>query len=65
MSLVLHRKKRSPIPEEGQIAIKISKENYNKVLEVADETGKSLREALDILVTYAYLDIEYESQSEG
>lgn len=62
MPLILTRKKRTPIPEDGQIAIKISKENYNKVQDVADETRKSLKEALDMLVAYAYEEIEYESE---
>lgn len=58
-TLVLKRKKRLPI-EEGQAVIRIDAENYNKVLEVADETGESLRSIVSKMVEFAYENISYE-----
>lgn len=60
-TLVLKRKKRLPI-EEGQAVIRIDAENYNKVLEVADETGESLRSIVSKMVEFAYENITYESE---
>lgn len=60
--LVLQRKKRVPIEATGQAVIRIDAESFNKVLEVADETGKSLREIVSKMVDYAYENIVYESE---
>lgn len=60
-TLVLKRKKRLPI-EEGQAVIRINAESYNKVLEVADETGESLRSIVSKMVAFAYENISYETE---
>lgn len=60
-TLVLKRRKRLPI-EEGQTVVRIDAESYNKVLEVADETGESLRSIVSKMVEFAYENITYESE---
>jgi dsDNA-binding SOS-regulon protein len=60
--LVFKRKKRLPIEATGQVVIKINAESYNKVLEVADETGESLRNIVSRMVEFAYENITYESE---
>jgi dsDNA-binding SOS-regulon protein len=57
--LVFKRKKRLPIEATGQVVIKINAESYNKVLEVADETGESLRNIVSRMVEFAYENITY------
>ena len=42
----------------------IGEVQYNKLAEVADETGKSLKSTLDILIDYAYENIRYEGEEE-
>lgn len=60
-TLVLKRKKRLPI-EEGQAVVRIDAESYNKVLEVADETGESLRSIVSKMVEFAYKNVSYETE---
>ncbi|WP_313132589.1 hypothetical protein [Anaerocolumna sp.] len=60
--LVFKRKKRPAIEATGQVVIKINAESYNKVLEVADETGESLRSVVSKMVEFAYENIAYESE---
>lgn len=60
-ALVFKRKKRPPI-EEGQAVVRIDAESYNKVLEIADETGKSLRSIVSKMVGFAYENILYETE---
>lgn len=60
--LVFKRIKRPPLPAEGQTVIKIDNESYNKVVEVADETGKSLKDVVSQMVEYAYKSVVYESE---
>lgn len=61
-SLVFKRKKRPPIESNGQVVIKINAESYNKVLEVADETGESLRSVVSKMVEFACENVSYESE---
>lgn len=63
--LIFKRKKRSQIEPTGQVVIKINAESYNKVLEVADETGESLRSVVSKMVDFAYENVRYESEIEG
>lgn len=60
--LIFKRKKRPQIEPNGQVVIKINAESYNKVLEVADETGESLRSIVSKMVEFAYENARYESE---
>jgi len=60
--LVFKRKKRPPVEATGQVVIKINAESYNKVLEVADETGESLRSVVSKMVEFACENLSYESE---
>lgn len=59
--LIFKRKKRPQIEPTGQVVIRIDAENYNKVLEVADETGESLRAIVSKMVEVAYENAKFES----
>lgn len=56
------QKKRLAIESSGQVVVKINADSYNKVLEVADETGESLRSIVSKMVEFAYENIKYESE---
>lgn len=58
--LIFKRRKREQICTPGQAVVKIDNEEYNKVLEVADETGLSIREVVSRMVAYAYDHVRYE-----
>ncbi|MDF2524222.1 MAG: hypothetical protein K0R31_1863 [Clostridiales bacterium] len=60
--LIFKRKKRPQLETSGQVVIKIDAESYNKVLEVADETGQSLRAIVSKMVDYAYENVSYSSE---
>lgn len=62
--LVFKRRRRDRADGTGQIAVKLSNSEYNKVLEVADETGLSIREVASRMVAYAYEHIRYETGEE-
>lgn len=64
-NLVLKRKKRLQLETSGQAVIRIDAESYNKVLEVADETGLSLRAIASKMIDFAYENIVYEAYEEG
>jgi hypothetical protein len=49
---------------DGRTKVHIGEAQYNKLAEVADETGKSLKSTLDIMVDYAYENIRYEGDEE-
>ncbi len=49
---------------DGRTKVHIGEAQYNKLAEVADETGKSLKSTLDVLIDYAYENIKYESGDE-
>lgn len=59
--LIFKRRKRDQISTPGQTVVKINNEEYNKVLEVADETGLSIREVVSRMVEYAYEHVRYEA----
>lgn len=46
-------------PRNGQVAIKINASSYNRVLEVAEESGESLRAVASKMIDYAYENVEY------
>lgn len=48
--LIFKRRKRDLIKIPGQTVVKINNEEYNKVLEIADETGLSIREVVSRMV---------------
>lgn len=58
--LIFKRRRREQRNASGQIAVKINNEEYNKILEVADETGLSIKEATSRMVSFAYENIIYE-----
>ena len=60
--LIFKRIKRNRIDVPGQTVVKIDNESYNKVLEVADETGLSIREVVSRMTNYAYDHIRYETE---
>jgi hypothetical protein len=60
--LIFKRKKRPQLEASGQVVIKINAESYNKVLEVADETGESLRSIVSKMVDFAYENTKYETE---
>lgn len=64
-TLILKRKKRAPLDVSRQAVIRIDADSYNKVLEVADETGESLRSIVSKMVDFAYENIVYETYEEG
>jgi len=59
-ALVFKRKKRLTI-DDGQAVVRIDADSYNKVLEVAEETGESIRSIVSKMVNYAYENIAYEN----
>lgn len=63
-TLIFKRARREPIKQNGQVVIKINAESYNKVLEVADESGESLRAVVSKMVDYAYENVEYASDAQ-
>lgn len=63
--LIFKRKKREAISVPGQTVIKINNEEYNKILEVSDETGLSIREVASRMVAFASEHVKYESEGEG
>ena len=58
--LVFKRRHRERTELPGQTVVKINNREYNKVLEIADETGLSIREVVSRLVAFAYENVEYE-----
>lgn len=62
--LIFKRRKREPNKSTGQVVIKINAESYNKVLEVADESGESLRSVVSKMVEFAYENARFESEEE-
>jgi hypothetical protein len=61
-NLIFKRKKRQPIDEKGETVVKISAIAYNKALEVADETGETIKAIVSKMVEYAYENVSYESE---
>lgn len=59
--LIFKRRKRDQISVPGQTVVKINTKEYNKVLEVADETGLSIREVVSRMVAFAYENVKYET----
>lgn len=62
--LIFKRRKRDKVSGSGQIAVKIGNEEYNKVVEVADETGLSIRAVVSKMVSFAYENVRYETDDE-
>lgn len=60
--LIFKRRKRNLIKIPGQTVVKINNEECNKVLEVTDETGLSIREVVNWMVTFAYENVKYETE---
>lgn len=63
VDLVFKRRKREKIGVPGQTVIKINNEEYNKLLEVADESGLSIREVASKMVAFAYENVKYETDT--
>lgn len=61
--LIFKRRKRDPISIPGQTVVRINNEEYDKVLEVADETGFSIGEVVSRMVAFAYENVKYETEN--
>lgn len=59
MPLIMQRKQRVQKANRGQMVIKVGEEVYDKLQEVADETGRSIRSVADKMIRYAYDEIQY------
>lgn len=57
--LIFKRRRREKISTLGRTDVKIDNEQYDKVLEVADESGLSIREVVSRMVEYAYEHVRY------
>ncbi|MDF2608911.1 MAG: hypothetical protein K0R92_385 [Lachnospiraceae bacterium] len=64
MPLVLKTKKRQRADEAGRMAIKVSAKTYNRILEVSEETGESMKDIAGRMIEYAYENIAYESEDD-
>ena len=62
--LILRRRHRDRLTGPGQTVIKINNAEYNKILDVADETGLSIREVASGMVAFAYENTEYGTEDE-
>lgn len=59
--LIFKRRHREKTELPGQTVVKINNREYNKVLEIADETGLPIREVVSRMVAFAYENVEYET----
>lgn len=57
--LIFKRIKREKLGIPGQTVVKIDNEQYDKVLDVVDEPGLSIREVVSRMVEYAYEHVRY------
>ncbi len=64
MSLILRAKKRQRADEAGRMAIKVSARTYNRILEVSEETGESMKDITGKMIDYAYENIVYENEED-
>lgn len=62
MPLIMQRKQRVQKPHNGQMLVRVSQEVYDKLQEVADETGRSIKGVADKMINYAYDDIQYSTE---
>ena len=61
--LKLKRKYVRPMKSQhGYEVVRIRKTDYVKVVEVAEEAGKSYIDTLGILISYAHKNIDYEEE---
>lgn len=60
--LIFKRIKREKLGTPGQTVVKIDNEQYDKVLDVVDESGLSIREVVSRMVEYAYEHVRYETE---
>lgn len=65
--LIFTRRRRQKSDIAGQAVIRVSNAQYNKLLEVADETGLSIKEVADRMIEYAFEHVKYvlEDETEG
>lgn len=59
--LIFTRRRRDRLSGVNQIVVKVNKDQYNKVIEVADETGRSIRDITSQMIDFAYAHIRYEN----
>lgn len=64
MPLIMQRKQRVQKPHNGQMLVRVSQEVYDKLQEVADETGRSIKGVADKMINYAYEEIQYSTDEE-
>ena len=58
--LIFTRRRRDRLSGVNQIVVKVGKDQYNKVIEVADETGRSIRAVASRMIDFAFEHIRYE-----
>lgn len=58
--LIFTRRRHNKACDERQTVIRIGKEQYNKVIEVADETGRSIQDVASRMTDFAFEHIRYE-----
>lgn len=63
--LIFTRRRRDRLSGVNQIVVKVGKDQYNKVIEVADETGRSIRDVTSRMIDFAYEHIRYEEPADG
>ena len=59
--LIFRRRRRDRLSGVNQTVVKVNKDQYNAVIEVADETGLSIREVASKIIEFAYQHVKYES----
>ena len=62
MNKLIFKRHIPQISSSGQVVIRISTDSYNKVLEVANESGESLKKVVSKMVDFAYENIIYETE---
>lgn len=62
MNKLIFKRHIPQVPTSGQVVIRISADSYNKVLEVATESGESLKKVVSKMVDFAYENIAYETE---
>ena len=62
--LIFKRKptRQKPDPTYQYYRVRVSGESYNKILEVADESGESIKSIVDKMIEFAYNNIIFESE---
>lgn len=60
--LIFKRRRRDRPDPAGQTVVRVDNEAYIKALDVADETGLSVKEVVSRMVGFAYEHVRYETE---